>query len=340
MNGYLLIAIALFAGCCQTADKRASTTQDSPKASVSHTRVERSVSDTPADSIEASVTYTPADSAEIVGLLSKGDTTTLAYANHFLDRPYVAHTLEVNDEEQLVVNTRQLDCTTLVESVTALTLCAQRQQNTFADYCRMLQLLRYRGGLLDGYPSRLHYFSDWIIDKEAMGIVHEILPTAMEGSIKGNNMTDKRLNNVFSGVQKLNIYYMSRHPKSYKALKNHPEYVDQIAEQEKLLTGRTCHFIPKGKIDNSQLLRNTIHDGDIIAITCSKAGLDIAHLGFAVWQTDGLHLLNASQIHKKVVLEPMTLKTYLAKHPSHTGIRILRIANDKNWHPNSKNHQQ
>ena len=67
-----------------------------------------------------------------------------------------------------------------------------------------------------------------------------------------------------------------------------------------------------------------MRDGDIIAITCQKPGLDIAHLGFAVWQKDGLHLLNASQIHKRVVEEPMTLRQYLEKHPSHTGIRIVR----------------
>ena len=75
----------------------------------------------------------------------------------------------------------------------------------------------------------------------------------------------------------------------------------------------------------TEALRKAVSDGDIIAITCNKPGLDIAHLGFAVWQKDGLHLLNASQIHKKVVQEPMTLYQYLQKHPSHTGIRIIRI---------------
>ena len=44
-----------------------------------------------------------------------------------------------------------------------------------------------------------------------------------------------------------------------------------------------------------------------------------------MWQADGLHLLNASMIHKKVVLEPLTLYDYLQQHPSHTGIRIVRI---------------
>ena len=42
---------------------------------------------------------------------------------------------------------------------------------------------------------------------------------------------------------------------------------------------------------------------------------------------DGLHLLNASMIHKKVVEEPMPFYQYLQKHSSHTGIRVLRIKN-------------
>jgi len=225
----------------------------------------------------------------------------------------VAHTLEVNNQEQLVVNTRQLDCTTLVETVTALTLCACNDQHTFADYCSTLQQLRYRGGKIEGYPSRLHYFSDWIADKEAMGIVKEIRP---------ENAAQEQ---VFSASQRLRIYYMSRHADAYKALKNHPQLVSEIARQEKALTGTICRFIPKSKVRNTHTLRQIIHDGDIIAITCSKPGLDIAHLGFAVWKSDGLHLLNASQLHHKVVLEPMTLDVYLSKHPSHTGIRVIRI---------------
>jgi hypothetical protein len=44
-----------------------------------------------------------------------------------------------------------------------------------------------------------------------------------------------------------------------------------------------------------------------------------------VWRRDGLHLLNASQLHHRVVEEPMTLDKYLKKHPTHTGIRIIRL---------------
>ncbi len=258
-------------------------------------------------------TYTKADSLKIVALLSKGQPSTLYFANKFIGRPYVAHTLEVNDDERLVVNTRQLDCTTLIETVTALTLCTMQEKRTFADYMNMLTMLRYRQGHLDGYASRLHYFSDWIDDKQQMEFVSEV----------------QQPNPPFSAIQRLKINYMSQHPKAYKALKNQPELVSLISQQEKELTGKTYRYIPKTAVGNTKEMREAVHDGDIIAITCSKPGLDIAHLGFAVWQKDGLHLLNASQLHKKVVLEPMTLGKYLSKHPSHTGIRVIRINNKK-----------
>ena len=58
----------------------------------------------------------------------------------------------------------------------------------------------------------------------------------------------------------------------------------------------------------------------------AKEGLDVSHLGLAVWGTDGqLHLLNASQIHKHVVLEPMTLFDYMKKHPTQLGVRVIRV---------------
>ena len=221
----------------------------------------------------------------------------------------MAHTLEVNDLEQLVVNTRQLDCTTLVENVTALTLCAYRNLYTWRDYLNALVQMRYRHGKLDGYTSRLHYFTDWIEDNTRKELVSEV----------------QQETQPFTALQTISVNYMSRHPEAYKALSRHPEFTPLIAAQEDSLNGRTYRYIPKYEVRNTTLLRNVVRDGDIIAITCSKPGLDIAHLGFAVWRNDGLHLLNASQLHKQVVEEPMTLGQYLSKHPSHTGIRIVRI---------------
>ena len=264
-------------------------------------------------SAQTAVTYKREDSLTVCRLLQKSSRSVdvLSLARQFIEVPYVAHTLEVNDDEQLVVNTRQLDCTTFVETVTALKLCLQQGKRSWNDYVETLRLLRYRGGRLDGYPSRLHYFSDWIADKTRMRLVSEV----------------QEPNPPFSAVQKIAVSYMSEHPKAYKALKNHPELVPQIRRQEQALTGTTARYIPKADIKNTDLLRKAIKDGDIIAITCNKPGLDIARLGFAVWRGDGLHLLNASQIHRMVVEEPMTLRYYMQKHPKFTGIRIVRINN-------------
>jgi hypothetical protein len=259
----------------------------------------------------AQVTYTKADSLTICRLLKEAPrkASTLWFARQFHGIPYVAHTLEVNDNEQLVVNTRQLDCTTLVETVTALTICVQQEKRQWTDYLKTLRTLRYRQGVMDGYTSRLHYFTDWIGDKQLMGIVSEI---------QGPNPP-------FTALQKVKVSYMSQHPQSYKALKANAALVPIIKRQEQALTGKSYRYIPKQVIKNTQLLRQTIKDGDIIAITCNKKGLDIAHLGFAVWQKDGLHLLNASSIHHKVVTEPMTIRQYLQKHSTFTGVRIIRI---------------
>lgn len=249
------------------------------------------------------------DSICIEKLLQSGDTTTLYYARKFLGRPYVSYTLEVNDTEQLVVNTRQLDCTTLVETVAALVLCAKEGLTTFADFKAKLQLLRYRGGVIDGYPSRLHYFSDWILDNTKKGYVSEVQQEGLP----------------FSSEKTLYIKFMSRYIHAYKALQKHPGFIPTIAAQEDSLTGHKYRYIPKAQVRNSAELRAVVRDGDILAITCSTQGLDVSHLGFAVWKSDGLHLLNASSIHKKVVDEPMTLRQYLYKHPKFTGIRVIRM---------------
>ena len=261
--------------------------------------------------VDAQTTCQQADSIKICKVLSQTDkkTSVLTLARQFMGIPYVGQTLEVNSQEQLVVNTRQLDCTTLVETVTALTLCARNSRHTWNDYLDVLRQLRYRDGKLQGYTSRLHYFSDWIDNKTKMGLVMEI----------------QKPNPPFTAVQRLNINYMSEHPQSYRSLKEHPEQIPVIRQQEQTLTGKSYRFIPKTALKNSKLLRQTIKDGDIIAITCNKKGLDIAHLGFAVWRKDGLHLLNASQLHKKVVEEPMTLYQYMRKHKTFTGVRIIRI---------------
>lgn len=226
------------------------------------------------------------DSITVCRLLSEvrrqpaGTSIPLFFARQFLGVPYVAHTLETDGVERLVVNTRQLDCTTLVETVTALTQCTYRRKYSWQAFLKALTDMRYRHGVVDGYPSRIHYFTEWITQNTTTGLVSEI----------------QQPNPPFTDVQTVCVNYMSRHPESYQALRRHSAYVESIRHMEQHLSGQKFRFIPKSRVGRSAELRRVVRDGDIIAITCKKAGLDIAHLGFAVWRNGNLHLLNASQV--------------------------------------------
>lgn len=275
----------------------------------------------------SALTYQQSDSLAVVRLLAKGklqpagENLTLFYANELLEKPYVGKTLEVNPKEELAVNLRELDCTTLVENVLALVLTTRQHSTRFNDFCRNLERVRYRDGKLNGYASRNHYFSEWILSNERQGFITEI--RGKEGDSRGNYYP-------FIDAQRLNCVYMSSHPDRYPMLKGDVEALQLIKENERRVNGRTVHYIPRRLLGKSRKELAMVHDGDILAIVTKKEGLDVSHLGFAIWGTDGkLHLLNASQIHKKVILEPMTLEEYMKKHPSQLGVRVIRIKVDR-----------
>lgn len=261
--------------------------------------------------------YSKSDSIKVVRLLQEAKKRNLKtkqgciqfFTRQFFGIPYVASTLEVNKTEQLVVNLRQLDCTTYVENVVALTLCASRGTASFGDFCRNLRLIRYQKNAPISYPARLHYFTAWIQSNAAAGICTDI----------------QSPNPPFTAVQHVSVDYMTLHSDKYPMLHGNAANLKGISALEKSISGKSFRYIPKQRIDNSRLLRQTVHNGDIIVILTSKKGLDTQHLGFAQWRPDGLHLVNASSIHKKVVEEPMLLRTYLQKHKSMTGIRIVRM---------------
>ena len=256
--------------------------------------------------------YNTNDIERITSLLSeakklKSDTNWMIYfGRKFLNIHYVGHTLEINDIEQLVVNTTQLDCTTFVETVTALSLCAKHNQWGFSDYTKYLQQIRYANGNIH-YTSRNHYFLGWI--NENSDIVSTIT-TKGEYFIK---LPTKSLN------------YMSKHIDSYRMLSAHKEWLPNIISMETSVSKLRYDYIPKERIDSGKELRDIIHDGDILALTTDIEGLDTQHIGIAIWREDGLHLLNASSLHKKVVEEEQLLHDYLQTHKKMTGVVVARM---------------
>lgn len=271
----------------------------------------------------ADITYTRADSLKVVSLLKEGmkqkvgTNLMLYYGKKLQGIPYVAHTLEVNSREKLVVNMREMDCTTFVESVFALALTTKDNSVRWQDYCRNLERIRYNEGVCNGYASRNHYFLWWTESNEKQKLV--TLP--MQELLKGN----KAALYPYAKRQQISINYMSTHSAAYKMLKGNKADIKAISTHEKASQGKIMMYIPAEKIGLSYSQLKYIKDGDIIAIATKKRGLDTSHIGIASWGSDKkLHLLNASQIHKKVVLEPKTMQQYMSEHPSQLGIWVIR----------------
>ena len=226
----------------------------------------------------------------------------LRIGKSYLGTRYVANTLDRNEVEQLVINTKEVDCLTFVEYT-----LAQALGSSFADN---LQRIRYRDGIINGYPSRLHYTSDWI-----------------DNGLRNGFLTDVTARNS-SRTTKLSLSYMSTHPKQYKKLADSPENVTQMAEYEKALSGKIVHWLPKSELPENGL--SWIMDGDIIAITTKLPGLDIAHVGIAQYIKGKLHLLHASSTLGKVVVSDDPLNHMLNNNKSWTGIRVVRMSHSKN----------
>ena len=252
-------------------------------------------------------------SLTIVGGKSPSE-TTIAIGKQFLGKPYAAHTLDMNPVEQLVVNVNELDCTTYLETVLALSLAWQDVadksnqvlfEQTFRKY---LTKLRYRDGRIDGYASRLHYFSDWLRNNERKGLVTDVTRD-LPGSLS---------------VAKP-VSYMTTATYKYPRLRD-PAILKQMAQTEASLSQQSFSFIPT---KNIRLAEPQLREGDIVMLMASRPGLDMKHVGLAVRQPDGrLHLLHASSDQGAVVITPYPVSDYVLWHKNMSGIRVARLRPD------------
>jgi hypothetical protein len=224
----------------------------------------------------------------------------------FVGTPYVGKTLEINNSETLVVNLRELDCSTFLETVLSIVLTKKSGEESFQKYKEMLTTLRYRNGAICGYESRLHYFSDWIHDNEKKGFVKDI--TRELGGIE---------------IQK-KINFMSTHSSAYKQLKNDSLMINKIIETENALSSRKLFYIPK---DSVAAIEPQLSEGMIVGITSAVDGLDIAHVGFLVRKDGQIRLLHASSDEGKIVVSTKSLSEYLSGNKKQTGIVVIKLNN-------------
>ena len=220
----------------------------------------------------------------------------------FLGTRYVAHTLET-DKEQLVINLHELDCTTFAENCLAISRTIKSEKQTFQQFASELQKIRYHNGKVNGYTSRIHYFSDWIFEKDR------------EKTIK--SVSKEIAETPYANL----VNFMSTHPENYAQLKNNTELVKVIKDQEETISQRDYYYIPENRIAKFE---DKLMDGDIVGITTKIKGIGISHVGILVKKDGRTHLMHASSKAKKVVISEKTLEEYLLDSKLATGIMIAR----------------
>jgi hypothetical protein len=249
------------------------------------------------------------DFARSLNLIKKPiNEVIIEMAKSFLGIEYAADTLEASGQEQLVVNFQSLDCVTFYENSLVLARCIKKNTMTFEDYKKELQFVRYRSGIIDQYPSRLHYTSDYFYDNEEKGVL-------------------KNIAKEIGGIPfKKKINFMSTHSESYLQLKEHPEFVKEILAQETEINKRILYHIPKSNVKKNAL---GIKDGDILGITTTIDGLDCTHTGIAIWKNKNLHMIHAPVPGSKVQITEAPLWEYLMKIRKDVGIMVERALEPK-----------
>ena len=261
-------------------------------------------------SAQQTVVYQEEDKVILTEIFSKlekqSDKTTselvVLAGESLLGTPYVAHTLET-EPEQLVINLRGLDCTTYAENCLAIARCVKSGETSFKAFSSQLQKIRYRNGEIKAYPSRLHYFSDWIFENEKQGFIKQVSEPA--GHTK----------------YPLSVDFMSTHPASYKQLEASKDFVQALSEKEKEISKREMYFIPEDQIEEYEKL---LQPGDIVGLCTSIKGLDISHVGILVSRNNRIHLMHASSSLEKVVVSESTLADYVKTAKSIIGIMVAR----------------
>ncbi|MDE6459956.1 MAG: DUF1460 domain-containing protein, partial [Paramuribaculum sp.] len=171
----------------------------------------------------------------------------------FEGTPYLSGTLEGSPEE-LRVNLQGMDCMSFVENVAALAQTLGERRTSWIDFIYNLERLRYRNGNMDGYASRLHYFSDWVVDNTHRGNISEV--------------TD-RIANASYLVKTLD--FMTRNRDKYEALADSMEF-EKMKNAQVGFRSHRFPYIKSINVGGAKIL-----PGDIIAIVSKTPGLDVSH---------------------------------------------------------------
>ena len=225
-----------------------------------------------------------------------------AVGMRFLQTPYVAGMLDEPEKETLIVDLTGFDCVLFVEAALALARGIAVEDYSYETFAGHILDQRYRDGVLNGYCSRLHYFSDWIANNEARGTVRNITREL------GGERLDKELT------------FMSKNRDKYPRFAEDDSLFQGIREMEARLANLEIFYIPQDRIAG---VYDQLQAGDIIATATHLKGLDVTHSGLVYDDGQGgIGFLHAST-NGGVKVSP-DLQDYVQNNKVQIGIVVAR----------------
>ena len=261
---------------------------------------------TPPDStarrFEAALHHAASQAADTAGIGRLMQTIGL----HFRGRPYFEGTLDEPETETLVVRLDGFDCGTFVETALAMARGVRAGDTTYAGFARRLAEQRYRDGTMQGYCSRLHYFTEWLADNEEKGIVERL-----DDELGGRRMRDT-------------LDFMSTHRSAYDRFATNDSLYACVQTMEDDLRARQqdrpVRYVPQ---DSIRAAYDQLQAGDVVAIATSIDGLDVAHTGLVYAHDDGRKGLLHASLSDGIVVSP-DLQRYVQKIDHQIGIVVAR----------------
>ena len=225
-----------------------------------------------------------------------------AIADYFIGTPYKSGLLDQSNQESLVITLDGFDCVLFVETVLAMARGIAMEDYSYLTFINHIINQRYWKGEMDGYCSRLHYFSEWIADNQRRGNVRDI-------AVKlGGERVNKQL------------FFMSKNRWKYPNIARNNTNYQCIVSMEDSISQLKINYIPYYKISS---VYSQLKPGDIIAIATKIKGLDVTHTGLVYANSDGnIGLIHASPAGKVTVA--YDLERYIWNVESAIGVLVAR----------------
>lgn len=224
----------------------------------------------------------------------------LKQAVQHIGKPYLANPLDAKREESLVTRMDSFDCVTFIEDILSKSLGAFVGHPDVSD--SFLLTLRYREGRIEGYESRIHYISEWLMQAEKNGY--------------GKNISE-----LLQGkTRQKKINFMSEHLSMYPKLHS-KKILDAIRNSEANLSKMPVTYIPKPMVKN---IEDQLLPGDILAFTTNVPGLDIIHTAIIFKVNSHAQMIHASSKNKKIEVSELSVHRWMDENKNCDGLIVFR----------------